>query len=175
MPVFLSLSMPCEPGSNILRDVNIVHFLYVPVTKHFTDAVCFSGKGRNLNIVELQCNGCLLFHHESCISLQLGKLVPFLSNYTFTCRNCSNTGLETFKKHQARECTTQTAGRGRLCRRSATLRLIMCNVRCEQRCCEIRGPTYYTFVTTAYLLLPVTSILPARAAKHTCQQHNSSL
>ena len=70
-----------------------------------TCVVCFSGKGRNLNIVELQCSGCLLFHHESCISLQLGKLVPFLSNYTFTCRNCSNTRLETFKKHQARELT----------------------------------------------------------------------
>ncbi|XP_043226696.1 set1/Ash2 histone methyltransferase complex subunit ASH2-like [Amphibalanus amphitrite] len=80
--------------------------------EHKEEFCGYCGKGRNLNIVELQCSGCLLFHHESCISLQLGKLVPFLSNYTFTCRNCSNTRLETFKKHQAQSsqmCVTALA------------------------------------------------------------------
>jgi Set1/Ash2 histone methyltransferase complex subunit ASH2 len=61
----------------------------------------FSGKDRNLNIVELLCANCSRWFHESCIGYQLGKLVPFLSNYVFLCKNCSATGLESFKKTQA--------------------------------------------------------------------------
>lgn len=63
----------------------------------------FSGKDRNLNIVELLCAKCNRWFHESCIGYQLGKLVPFLSNYVFMCKNCSPTGLESFKKTQARK------------------------------------------------------------------------
>jgi Set1/Ash2 histone methyltransferase complex subunit ASH2 len=33
----------------------------------------------------------------------LGKLVPFMMNYFFVCKNCSPTGLENFKKNQASE------------------------------------------------------------------------
>ena len=61
-----------------------------------------SGKDRNMNIVELFCATCLRWFHESCISYQLGKLVPFMMNYVFLCKNCSPTGLESFKKNQAR-------------------------------------------------------------------------
>lgn len=64
-----------------------------------------SGKERNLNIVELLCANCSRWFHESCIGYQLGKLVPFLSNYVFVCKNCSSTGLESFKKTQARMFT----------------------------------------------------------------------
>lgn len=70
-----------------------------------------SGKDRNLNIVELLCASCSRWFHESCISYQLGKLVPFMTNYLFICKNCSPTGLETFKKNQAREYLTQTMTR----------------------------------------------------------------
>lgn len=63
----------------------------------------FSGKDRNLNIVELLCANCSRWYHESCIGYQLGKLVPFLANYIFLCKNCSPTGLESFKKSQARK------------------------------------------------------------------------
>lgn len=63
----------------------------------------FSGKDRNLNIVELLCANCVRWFHESCIGYQLGKLVPFLFNYVFHCKNCSPTGLEMFRKSQARE------------------------------------------------------------------------
>lgn len=63
----------------------------------------FSGKDRNLNIVELLCASCNRWFHESCIGYQLGKLVPFMTNYLFVCKNCSPTGLETFKKNQARK------------------------------------------------------------------------
>lgn len=62
-----------------------------------------SGKDRNLNIVELLCAICFRWYHESCIGYQLGKLVPFMMNYFFVCKNCSPTGLESFKKNQARE------------------------------------------------------------------------
>lgn len=63
----------------------------------------YSGKERNLNIVELLCASCSRWFHESCIGYQLGKLVPFMMNYVFVCKNCSPTGLESFKKNQARE------------------------------------------------------------------------
>ncbi|KAF5291901.1 hypothetical protein FQR65_LT11385 [Abscondita terminalis] len=62
---------------------------------------CYCGKDRNLNITELLCANCNKWFHESCISYQLGKLVPFMCNYIFFCKNCSPTGLETFKKNQA--------------------------------------------------------------------------
>ncbi|PSN44435.1 Set1/Ash2 histone methyltransferase complex subunit ASH2 [Blattella germanica] len=62
---------------------------------------CYCGKDRNLNIVELLCANCLRWYHESCIGYQLGKLVPFMMNYFFVCKNCSPTGLESFKKNQA--------------------------------------------------------------------------
>nr|CAG4634695.1 EOG090X03NS [Alona affinis] len=62
---------------------------------------CYCGKDRNMNIVELFCAACLRWFHESCISYQLGKLVPFMMNYVFLCKNCSPTGLESFKKNQA--------------------------------------------------------------------------
>ncbi|BES94398.1 SPRY [Nesidiocoris tenuis] len=60
---------------------------------------CYCGKERNLNIVELLCASCNRWFHESCIGYQLGKLVPFMMNYVFMCKNCSNTGLESFKKN----------------------------------------------------------------------------
>ncbi|GJQ74715.1 putative zinc ion binding protein [Trypoxylus dichotomus] len=73
---------------------------------------CYCGKDRNLNIVELLCANCNRWFHESCIGYQLGKLVPFLSNYIFLCKNCSPTGLESFKKSQAQipqMCVTAVA------------------------------------------------------------------
>ncbi|KAI8424539.1 hypothetical protein MSG28_002996 [Choristoneura fumiferana] len=66
-----------------------------------SQGACYCGKDRNLNIVELLCASCSRWFHESCISYQLGKLVPFMTNYLFICKNCSPTGLETFKKNQA--------------------------------------------------------------------------
>ncbi|XP_014475699.1 PREDICTED: set1/Ash2 histone methyltransferase complex subunit ASH2 [Dinoponera quadriceps] len=62
---------------------------------------CYCGKERNPNIVELLCASCSRWFHESCIGYQLGKLVPFMVNYTFICKNCSQTGLEYYKKNQA--------------------------------------------------------------------------
>lgn len=69
--------------------------------KQIEQGSCYCGKDRNLNIVELLCANCTRWFHESCIGYQLGKLVPFLHNYVFLCKNCSPTGLETFRKSQA--------------------------------------------------------------------------
>ncbi|XP_055547342.1 set1/Ash2 histone methyltransferase complex subunit ASH2 isoform X1 [Wyeomyia smithii] len=62
---------------------------------------CYCGKERNFNIVELLCVTCNRWFHESCIGFQLGRLVPFVMNYVFVCKNCSMTGLESFRKTQA--------------------------------------------------------------------------
>ncbi|KAK9884606.1 hypothetical protein WA026_007446 [Henosepilachna vigintioctopunctata] len=69
--------------------------------KNESQGHCYCGKERNLNIAELLCANCNRWYHESCIGYQLGKLVPFLSNYIFLCKNCSPTGLESFRKCQA--------------------------------------------------------------------------
>ncbi|XP_017774283.1 PREDICTED: set1/Ash2 histone methyltransferase complex subunit ASH2 isoform X1 [Nicrophorus vespilloides] len=77
-----------------------------------SNGTCYCGKDRNLNIAELLCANCTKWFHESCIGYQLGKLVPFLSNYIFLCKNCSPTGLESFKKsqaHIAQMCVTAIA------------------------------------------------------------------
>ena len=72
----------------------------------FTFFLVSSGKERNLNIAELLCASCSCWFHESCIGYKLDKLVPFMTNYVFTCKNCSFTGLESFKKNQSREYPT---------------------------------------------------------------------
>lgn len=53
--------------------------------------------------MELLCATCARWVHESCVSYQLGKgkLLPFITNYVFVCKNCSATGLESFRKSQA--------------------------------------------------------------------------
>ncbi|XP_075217314.1 set1/Ash2 histone methyltransferase complex subunit ash2 isoform X2 [Lycorma delicatula] len=71
------------------------------VVKSEREGNCYCGKERNLNIIELLCASCNRWFHESCIGYQLGKLVPFMMNYVFMCKNCSPTGLESFKKNQA--------------------------------------------------------------------------
>lgn len=66
----------------------------------------YSGKDRNLNILELLCVTCNRWFHESCIGFQFGKLIPFATNYIFICKNCSPSGLESFRKSQASKFTT---------------------------------------------------------------------
>ncbi|KAF5276970.1 hypothetical protein FQR65_LT16110 [Abscondita terminalis] len=88
--------------SNDLMDQLKIHDNDKPDPKNLEKQTnCYCGKDRNLNIIELLCANCNRWFHESCISYQLGKLVPFLSNYIFLCKNCSPTGLESFKKSQA--------------------------------------------------------------------------
>ncbi|XP_043481338.1 set1/Ash2 histone methyltransferase complex subunit ASH2 [Leptopilina heterotoma] len=81
---------------------------------------CYCGKDRNLNIAELLCASCARWFHESCIGYQLGKLVPFMLNYIFMCKNCSPTGLESFKKNLApfpQMCVTAIANLLQICQK----------------------------------------------------------
>ncbi|KAH8397720.1 hypothetical protein KR215_010587 [Drosophila sulfurigaster] len=65
--------------------------------------VCYCGKERNLNIIELLCATCSRWIHETCITHQFGKarILPFITNYIFVCKNCSGAGQESFRKNQA--------------------------------------------------------------------------
>lgn len=88
---------------------------------------CYCGKERNLNIAELLCANCNRWFHESCIGYQLGKLVPFLTNYVFLCKNCSPTGLESYKKVQAQiaqMCVTAIANLQQASAKDGASRLI---------------------------------------------------
>lgn len=62
--------------------------------------LCYCGKERNLELVELQCAKCLRWYHEQCISVNMGKLVKFMTCYTFLCKLCSGNQLECFTKRQ---------------------------------------------------------------------------
>ncbi|KAL1432020.1 hypothetical protein MTO96_013690 [Rhipicephalus appendiculatus] len=66
-----------------------------------SDQQCYCGKGRNMNIIELQCGSCSKYFHDTCLSSPLGKCVPFMTNYTFSCKLCSSAGSETFSKKQS--------------------------------------------------------------------------
>lgn len=82
----------------------------------------YCGKLRNLNSVELMCWQCGSWFHESCISYQLGKLVPFMLNYSFTCKNCSPTSIEIFRKTQAQlrdMCITALANLQHSCQKDS--------------------------------------------------------
>ncbi|KAH0561213.1 set1/Ash2 histone methyltransferase complex subunit ASH2 isoform X1 [Cotesia glomerata] len=88
---------------------------------------CYCGKDRNLTIAELLCAGCSKWFHESCISYQLGKLVPFMMNYVFMCKNCSSSGIESFKKIQAQfpqMCVTAIANLSQLAQRDPEQRML---------------------------------------------------
>lgn len=49
----------------------------------------------------MSCSNCGKFFHESCIGYQMGKLLAFSMNYVFTCKFCSQTGLETYRRVSA--------------------------------------------------------------------------
>lgn len=54
-----------------------------------------------MNIIEVSCSNCGKFFHESCIGYQMGKLLSFSMNYVFTCKFCSASGLETYRRISA--------------------------------------------------------------------------
>lgn len=51
--------------------------------------------------MEVACSSCQRFFHESCIGFQMGKILSFSMNYIFTCKFCSNSGLETYRRTSA--------------------------------------------------------------------------
>ncbi|XP_077999260.1 set1/Ash2 histone methyltransferase complex subunit ASH2-like [Glandiceps talaboti] len=51
--------------------------------------------------IEVQCAHCLKWFPESKLECDLGKCVPFMTNYVFYCRFCSVSRAEIFSKKQA--------------------------------------------------------------------------
>lgn len=78
-------------------------------------ANCYCGRERSLGTVELLCATCNRWFHEPCIGVQLGKLIPFATNYVFFCKGCSPNGAESFRKCQASECFGRGASRVPFC------------------------------------------------------------
>ncbi|XP_077506903.1 set1/Ash2 histone methyltransferase complex subunit ASH2-like isoform X3 [Amblyomma americanum] len=62
---------------------------------------CYCGFRRNMNLIEVQCIACLKWFHDVCLSIPLGKSLPFMTNYTFTCKLCNPSGNESFSKKQS--------------------------------------------------------------------------
>lgn len=62
---------------------------------------CYCGKDRNLELIDFQCARCLRWFHQNCITINLGRVVQFMTSYTFVCKNCSPTQVESFAKRNA--------------------------------------------------------------------------
>ncbi|ORY80007.1 hypothetical protein BCR37DRAFT_349319 [Protomyces lactucae-debilis] len=62
---------------------------------------CYCGADRNLLDVDVSCWKCKNYFHGRCIRLNMGPVVPFLTNYHFTCKHCHPEGQEEFKRMTA--------------------------------------------------------------------------
>ncbi|KAF9281120.1 hypothetical protein BGZ68_006831 [Mortierella alpina] len=49
---------------------------------------CYCGHDRRLDELSLQCKGCQNWFHASCVEVNLGPVVPFITNYKFLCKTC---------------------------------------------------------------------------------------
>ncbi|KAK3090741.1 hypothetical protein FSP39_014239 [Pinctada imbricata] len=61
---------------------------------------CYCGKGRTLGSVEFHCSLCFKWFHQECITCYVGSVIPFVTHYQYTCRNCNQTGLENYTRKQ---------------------------------------------------------------------------
>ncbi|KAJ8022757.1 Set1/Ash2 histone methyltransferase complex subunit ASH2 [Holothuria leucospilota] len=61
-------------------------------------ALCYCGKGRNLDVVELQCSICMKWFHKDCLSINLGNCIPFMMSYTFCCKRCNPNNIEMYSR-----------------------------------------------------------------------------
>ncbi|BFZ53922.1 transcription factor, contains a PHD finger motif [Savitreella phatthalungensis] len=59
---------------------------------------CYCGEDRNLLDLDLYCASCKNFFHGRCTKVDLGPIVPFVTNYRFICRNCSSNDTEEFER-----------------------------------------------------------------------------
>ena len=70
----------------------------------YISKLCYCGKERNLDIIELQCERCSRWFHQSCLQIILPKMVKFLTCYSFLCKNCHPKGDEAFEKKTTTKC-----------------------------------------------------------------------
>ncbi|PIK52591.1 putative set1/Ash2 histone methyltransferase complex subunit ASH2-like [Apostichopus japonicus] len=59
---------------------------------------CYCGRGRNLDVVELQCSICMKWFHKDCLSINLGNCIPFMMSYTFCCKRCNPNNVEMYSR-----------------------------------------------------------------------------
>ncbi|KAK8758927.1 hypothetical protein V5799_003437, partial [Amblyomma americanum] len=85
----------------ILPALSFDRLLRVKETRSVTWPRFSSRIGRNMNLIEVQCIACLKWFHDVCLSIPLGKSLPFMTNYTFTCKLCNPSGNESFSKKQS--------------------------------------------------------------------------
>ncbi|CEJ00238.1 hypothetical protein RMCBS344292_14299 [Rhizopus microsporus] len=62
---------------------------------------CYCGKDRNLLQVSLQCRFCKNWFHIECTTVANPPDILFTTNYTFVCRNCNESHVETFERTTA--------------------------------------------------------------------------
>ncbi|XP_072165071.1 set1/Ash2 histone methyltransferase complex subunit ASH2-like [Diadema setosum] len=63
---------------------------------------CYCGKGRAFEDVELQCTQCAKWFHKACITtVSVVNSLPYMTTYTFTCKNCTANKIETFSRKVA--------------------------------------------------------------------------
>ncbi|CAI4228541.1 unnamed protein product [Auanema sp. JU1783] len=69
-----------------------------------SDVVCYCNGERDLGNLELFCSGCMRWYHGKCLK-DLGDFLKyglsFMVCYSFSCKNCSNTRIETWVAKQA--------------------------------------------------------------------------
>lgn len=70
-------------------------------TEKTLQAQCYCGRPRTLQTVELQCSSCSRWFHHNCVSIYTGNCLPFITNYSFTCRGCSGNGIESLTRRQS--------------------------------------------------------------------------
>lgn len=63
-------------------------------------STCYCGKKRDLNVIEFQCARCLKWFHSQCISVNVGRCLPFMTCYTFLCKSCNPSQVESFTRRQ---------------------------------------------------------------------------
>uniref|UniRef100_A0A834VC68 Set1/Ash2 histone methyltransferase complex subunit ASH2 n=1 Tax=Sarcoptes scabiei TaxID=52283 RepID=A0A834VC68_SARSC len=63
---------------------------------------CYCGNPRKFESIELLCHKCKKWFHEQCISVSLGRMLPYMTTYIFTCKICNlPSKSESLKRVQA--------------------------------------------------------------------------
>ncbi|EPX71124.1 Ash2-trithorax family protein [Schizosaccharomyces octosporus yFS286] len=84
-----SKALPYDPSSLSWDDTH---------TLNDQNQYCYCGKDRNLKFPDAQCRTCQNFFHLSCLTPPCNSMTGFSTNYTFTCRLCSDDGFESLER-----------------------------------------------------------------------------
>ncbi|KAL7747284.1 transcription factor, contains a PHD finger motif [Sorochytrium milnesiophthora] len=98
-----SLRLPTSYDTALL-DWNELH------TLNAQNQYCYCGEDRVLDELMLQCRHCNNWFHKHCLSVEVGRALPFFTTYAFTCSMCSSQAVETYQRQQCawKDVTCQT-------------------------------------------------------------------